>query len=83
LAEDAENHTNSAWEEKGRGGGGTDVAGLSYLACSGFTWSVGGGGGGVVKGRPALVLDAACLHLALHYVSLSHLSILLWGSLSI
>ena len=63
-----------------RGGGGTDVAGLSYLACGGCTEAWGGGSG---EGRPALVLDAACLHLALHYVSLSHISILLWGSLLI
>jgi hypothetical protein len=41
----------------------------------------GRGGGG--EGRSALVLDAACLHLILHYVSLSHISILLWGSPSI
>jgi hypothetical protein len=41
------------------------------------------GGGGGEEGRSALVLDAACLHLVLHYVSLSHISILLWGSPSI
>jgi hypothetical protein len=77
LAEDAENHINSAWEEKR--GGGTDVAGLSYLACGGCTEK----GGGVGEGRSALVLDAACLYLILHYVSLSHISGLLWGSPSI
>jgi hypothetical protein len=49
------------------------VAGLSYLACSGYTEK----GGGVGEGRSALVLDAACLHLILHYVSLSHISGLL------
>ncbi len=83
MAEDAENQINSAGEcVGGRGGGqGTDVAGLSYLACGGCTGGVWGGGGG--EGRSALVLDAACLHLVLHYVSLSRISILLWGSPSI
>ncbi len=34
------------------------------------------GGQGGEGGRSALVLDAACLHPVLHYVSLSHISIL-------
>jgi hypothetical protein len=73
----------SAWvQERERGGGrgqGVDAAGLSYLACGGCA----GGGGGGREGRSALVQDAACLHLVLHCVSLSHISILLWGSPSI
>ncbi len=51
------------------------MASLSYLAWGGCTKERGGGS--------ALVLDAACLHLILHYVSLSHISILLWGSPSV
>ncbi len=45
MAENAENHINSAWERGGRGGG-ADVAGLSYLACGGCTGPRGWGGGG-------------------------------------
>ncbi len=41
----------------------------------------GGRGGEGREGGLALVLDAACLHLVLHYASLFHISILLWGLL--
>jgi hypothetical protein len=64
---------------EGGGGQGATAAGLCYLAWGGCTGASRGG----EEGGPALVLDAACLHPVLHYVSLSHISILLRGSLSI
>ncbi len=64
----------------GRGGGGQGAAatGLRYLAWGECT-DTGGGG----EGRSALVLAIACLYPPLLCVSLSPISILLWGSLSI
>jgi hypothetical protein len=76
----------SSGEYVGGGGGGAeiDAAGLplSHL------WEAGVRGGG--RGRTGrsenkfvLVLNAACMHVVLHHVSLSHISVLLLQPLSI
>jgi hypothetical protein len=59
----------------GERGGGADAAGLPYCIYSGrVCWGEGGGGRG---SRSVLVLDVVCIHLVSHYVSLSHISVLL------
>ncbi len=83
MAEDAENCSNSAmggtWV---RGGGREEMDAAGPL----FTF-IGGGceGGGAGRGenKYVLALNAACMHLLLHYISLSHISILLLQPLSI
>ncbi len=56
----------------GGGGGQTQLASLITFTAGEYA-----GGGEGVESKPALVLDAACMHLALHYVSLSHIFVLL------
>ncbi len=78
MAEDAENCPNSAvgsaWVEGG-GEAETDTAGLLITLVGG--WCERGGGAGRGENKYALALNAACMHLLLHYVSLSHISVLL------
>jgi hypothetical protein len=74
LAEVAENCPNSAMGSTWGGGGQTQLA--SLITFSGGKCDGGGGGGGR-ESKFVLVLDAACMHVALHYVSLSHISVLL------
>ncbi len=57
----------------GGGGGQTQLASLITFTAGGCD----GGGEGVRESKSVLVLDAACMHVVLHYVSLSHISILL------
>jgi hypothetical protein len=63
-----------------RGGGGRLQLQLACVIFPGASALARAGGG---EGRSALVLDTACLHTLLLYVSLSPVSILLRGSLSI
>ncbi len=78
MAKDAESHTNSAMGRGGGEGGGQTQPVSLILPEAGER--AGGRGEG---GRSVLVLDAACLHLVPHYISLSPISVLLWGPLSI
>ena len=57
----------------GGGGGGNRRSWppLSHLQQAGVM------GGGERESKSVLVLDAACMHVVLHYVSLSHISVLL------
>ncbi len=70
------------WGVRGWRGGEaeTDAAGL-LIALMGGGWE--GGGAGRGENKYVLALNAACMHLLLHYVSLSHISVLLLQPLSI
>ncbi len=86
MAEEDENSSNSSMgiTYVGGGGGGAeiDAAGLPYGI---YRRGVRGGRGRAGRGgnKFVLVLNAACTHVVLHFVSLSHISVLLLQPLSI